>query len=299
MALVAHYDLELHQIDVKTIFLNGDLYENVYMTQPKGFGVEGKKLGCHLTKSIYGLKLASRQWYLKFDETIRKFGFKENEDDNCIYAKFKNEKCIFLVLYVVDILLVSSNVHLLLETKGFLSSHFDMKDLGEASYVLVIEIHRDRRNWVLGLLQKSYIEKVLKKFNMHKCNPTPAPIVNVIKFGKFQCPRNQYKINEMKAIPYASAVGSLMYTQVCTRPELGFVIGMLGRYQKNPSKPHWDGVKKVLRYLQGTKGLPLTYKKSDASHEIVGYSDSDFTGCLDTEKSISGYIFTLTNGAIS
>ena len=76
MALVAHYDLELHQMDVKTAFLNEDLEENVYMTQPKGFVVEGKEhMGCCLKKSIYGLKQASRQWYLKFDSTIRKFGF--------------------------------------------------------------------------------------------------------------------------------------------------------------------------------------------------------------------------------
>jgi hypothetical protein len=118
-------------------------------------------LRCHLIKHIYGLKQASRQWYLKFDETIRKFGFKENEEDNCIYAKFKNENFIFLILYVDDILLVSSDVHLLLEIKGFLSSHFDMKELGEAFYVLGIEIYRDRRNEVLGLSQKSYIEKVI------------------------------------------------------------------------------------------------------------------------------------------
>jgi len=112
MALVAHYDLELHQMDVKTAFLNGDLYENVYMSQPKGFVVEGKEnLGWRLKKSIYGLKQASRQWYLKFDE--RKFGFKENEEDNCIYAKFKNGKFIFLILYVDDILLASSDVNLL------------------------------------------------------------------------------------------------------------------------------------------------------------------------------------------
>jgi hypothetical protein len=90
-----------------------------------------------------------------------------------------------------------------------------------------------------------------------------------------------------------------MYAHVCTRPDLAFVTGMLGRYQKNPSKPHWDGVKKALRYLQGTKGLMLTYKKSDAPLKIVGYSDLDFTGCLDIEKFTSGYIFTLANGAIS
>jgi hypothetical protein len=102
MALVAHYDLELHQVGVKTAFLNGDLYEDVYMTQPKGFVVKGKEhLGCHLRKSIYGLKQASRQWNLKFDETITKFGFKANIEDNCVYAKFKNGgKFIFLILYV-------------------------------------------------------------------------------------------------------------------------------------------------------------------------------------------------------
>jgi hypothetical protein len=137
MALMAHYDLELHQMDVNTVFLNRDLYENVYMAQPKSFVVEGKEnLGCHLTKSIYELKQVYRQWYLKFDEIIRKIGFKENEEDNCIYAKFKNEKFIFLVLYVDDILLESSDAHLLLETKDFLFSHFDMNDLGEVSYVL-------------------------------------------------------------------------------------------------------------------------------------------------------------------
>jgi hypothetical protein len=86
-----------------------------------------------------------------------------------------------------------------------------MKYLGEASYVLGIKIHRDRKNGVLGLSQKTYLEKVLKKYNMHKSNATPAPIVKGDSFGKFQCPKNQYELDEMKAVPYASAVGSLQY----------------------------------------------------------------------------------------
>ena len=142
MALVAHHDLELHQMDVKMAFLNRDLYENFYMAEPKGFVMEGKEnLGCRLNKSIYGLKQASRQWYLKIDETIRKFGFKENEKDNGIYAKFKNGKFIFHILYVDEILLANNDVDLLLETKKFLSSKFDIKDLGEASFILGIKIH--------------------------------------------------------------------------------------------------------------------------------------------------------------
>jgi hypothetical protein len=106
MALVAHFDLELHQMDVKTTCLNGDLKEDVYMTQPERFVVEGKEhLACRLKKSIYGLKQASRQWYLKFDKIIRTFGCMENVVDNCIYVNFKGSRFTILVLYVDDILL--------------------------------------------------------------------------------------------------------------------------------------------------------------------------------------------------
>jgi hypothetical protein len=142
-------------------------------------------MGYRLKKSIYGLKQVSRELYLKFDETIKKLGFKENEEDNCIYAMFKNGKFIFLILYVDDILLTSSDVNLLLETKKFLSSNFDMKDLGEASFIKGIEIHRDRRKGVLGLSQKAYLEKLLKKFNMHQCKPSLVLIIKGGRFGNF------------------------------------------------------------------------------------------------------------------
>jgi hypothetical protein len=115
------------------------------MAQPEGFAVNGKEqMSCKLNKSIYGLKQVSRQWNLKFDQVIKKFGFRENDVDNCIYMKTKGGKFIILVLYVDAILLASSDKNMLHETKGFLSSNFDMKNLGEASYVLDIEIHRDR-----------------------------------------------------------------------------------------------------------------------------------------------------------
>jgi hypothetical protein len=102
----------------------------------------------------------------------------------------------------------------------------------------------------------------------------------------------------MKSVTYASAVRSLMYAQVCTHPDLAFVTGMLDKYQKNPGIDHWNGNKKDLRYIQDTKGLILMYKRLD-SLEIVGYSDSDFAGCLDTDRSRSNYVFKLAGGAIS
>jgi hypothetical protein len=134
---------------------------------------------------------------------------------------------------VDGILLASSDVSLLLEIKRFLSSNFDMKDLSEALFVLGIEIHQDKRKGVFGLSQKAYLEKNLKKFSLHACNPTLAPIVKGDKYGSFQSPRNQYEIDQMKSVPYASAIESLMYAQVCTRLNLAFVTGMLDRYQKN------------------------------------------------------------------
>jgi hypothetical protein len=144
--------------------------------------VEGKEhMGCKLNKSLYGLKQASRQWHIKFDEVIMSFSFSENKVDNCIDVKFKGKDFTILVLYVDDILLASSDKNMLYETKISLSSNFDMKDLGNASYVLGIEIHRDRTKCVLGLSQKSYIDRVLKRYNMHKCSTT---LVSVVKDGK-------------------------------------------------------------------------------------------------------------------
>jgi len=111
MALVAHYDLELNQMDVKTVFLNGDIEENVYMDQPMGFSVKGKEhMVCKLKKLIYGLKQAFCQWYLKFNDTIVSFEFKENTVDRCIYLKVSGSKVIFLILYVDDILLAINDL---------------------------------------------------------------------------------------------------------------------------------------------------------------------------------------------
>ncbi|RVX18724.1 Retrovirus-related Pol polyprotein from transposon TNT 1-94 [Vitis vinifera] len=295
----SHFDLELHQMDVKTAFLNGDLDEEVYMEQPTGFVEVGKEdLVCKLNKSIYGLKQASRQWYLKFDRIITQNGFKENTVDRCIYLRVSGSSYIFLVLYVDDILLASNDPDLLIETKHMLSTHFDMKDLGEASYVLGIKILRDRANGVLKLSQRAYIEKILKRFNMHNCKSTKAPIVKGHKFSKAQCPQNDDEREEMRTIPYSSVVGSLMYAQVCTRPDIAFVVGMLGRYLSNLGSQHWKAAKKVLRYLQGTKDLMLTYQRTSLL-DVVGFCDADFVGCIDDKKSTMGYIFMMAGGAVS
>ncbi|GMI64952.1 cysteine-rich RLK (RECEPTOR-like protein kinase) 8 [Hibiscus trionum] len=173
-----------------------------------------------------------------------------------------------------------------------------MKDMGDASYVIGIKIHRDRHKGVLGLSQETYINKVLERFQIKDCSGSVAPIVNGDTFNMNQCLKNKFEREQMKNIPYASAVGSLMYAQVCTRPGIAFVVGMLGRYQSNPGMDHWKAAKKVFRYLKGTKEYMLTYKRSDHL-EVIGYSDSDFAGCVDSRKSTSCYVFLFASGAIS
>ena len=187
MALVAHYDLELHQMDVKTVFLNGDNEETIYMVQLENFeSKQSKHPVCKLKKSIYGLKQASCQWYQKFDKVIISFGFKEKTVDQCIYQKISESKFILLVLYVNDILLANKNIGILHETKRFLSNNFEMKDLGNASFVLGIQIYRDYSRGILGLSQKTYIDKVLSRFGMKDCALGDTPIskgVNSICFN--------------------------------------------------------------------------------------------------------------------
>ena len=299
MALVAHFDMELHQMDVKTAFLNGDLNEEVYMMQPEGFVAnDSGKLVCRLKKSIYGLKQASRQWYLKFHSVVASYGFVENKVDQCIYCKVSGRKFIFLILYVDDILLASSDLGLLHETKRMLSNNFDMKDLGEASFVLGIEIHRNRSCRLLGLSQRAYVDHVLERFNMQLCKPGIAPVCKGDKLSLSQCPHSDIEKAQMKNVPYASALGSIMYAQVCTRPDIAFATGLLGRYQSNPGHDHWVAAKKVMRYLKRTKDYMLIYKHVQ-DLQLVGYSDSDFAGCQDEKKSTTGYIFKLAGGAVS
>ena len=125
-----------------------------------------------------------------------------------------------------------------------------MKDMSETSYVIGIKIHRNRFQGILGLSQESYINKILERFRMKDSLPSVSPAMKGDRFNLNQCLKNDLKREQMKNISYASTVGSLMYAQVCIRPDIAFAVGMLGRYQSNPGKNHWKAAKKVIRNLQ-------------------------------------------------
>ena len=170
-------------MDVKTTFLKGDLKEEIYMKQPEDFIVHDQESKvCKLDKSLYGLKLAPKQWHEKFDNLIMSKGFKVNESDKCIYYKTKNRLCTIICLYVDDMLIFGSNLHIINDVKSMLSADFDMKDLGKTDVILGIKITKTENG--IFLYQSHYIEKILKKYNYFNSKPTCTPYNSSVKLFK-------------------------------------------------------------------------------------------------------------------
>ena len=298
LAIVASMDLELHQMDVKTAFLNGHLEEEIYMQQPVGFVNEGQENKvCRLLKSIYGLKQSSRQWYIRFHNTIILNGFIMIDEYHCVYIKRSMDKFIIMSLYVDDIRIARDSKEYINEIKGWLSSNYEMKDMGEAVYILGVKISRDHSKKLLSLSQDSYINKILERFHMQHSKPIDTPIAKGEGLSRRMCPKTPQEEEYMRKVPYTSAVGSLMYAMMCKRPDICFAVGMVSRYQSNPGPVQWKAVKRILRYLKGTATYSLCYEGNDL--QLKGYTDADWGGDLDERKSTSGYIFLLNNGAIS
>ena len=299
LGLIAALNLECEQLDVKTAFLHGELEEEIYMEQPEGFQVKGKEnLVCRLKKSLYGLKQAPRQWYKKFDAFMLKHGFSRLEADHCVYIKrYDQEKYIMLLLYVDDMLIVGHDKNMISKLKKDLGSQFAMKDLGPAQQILGMRIIRDRKKKRLWLSQEKYIEKVLNRFNMKDAKSVSTPLAAHFKLSADLCPCDDKEKEEMSKIPYASAVGSLMYAMVCTRPDIAHSVGVVSRFLANPGKKHWEAVKWILRYLKGTGHHCLCFGNNEIMLE--GFADADMDGVVNTRKSTTGYVYTFVGVAVS
>lgn len=298
IAIVAYYDYEIWQMDVKTAFLNGHLSEDVYMVQPEGF-VNRKypKKVCKLQRSIYGLKQASRSWNLRFDEKIKECGFTQNQDEPCVYIRASRSTVVFLILYVNDILLIGNDIPTLQDVKTWLGKCFAIKDLGEAAYILGIRIDRDRPKRLIGLSQSTYIDKILKRFRMQDSKRGALPMQHGISLSKSQCPTTLDEVKRMSGIRYASAIGSIMYAMLCTRPDVAYALSMTSRYQHNPGECHWTAVKNILKYLRRIKDMFLVYGGLDEELSVKCYTDASFQTDRDDSRSQSGY--AVNRGAIA
>ncbi|KAL8134002.1 hypothetical protein AgCh_009177 [Apium graveolens] len=236
LAIAAYYDYEIWQMDVKTAFLIGSLEEDVYMIQPEGF-VDPK-----FSKMVF-----------------KELGFIQNEDEPCVYKKVSGSHVAFLVLYVDDILLIGNDIPSLQVVKTWLGNSFSMKDLGDATYILGIKIYRDRSRKLISLSQSTYIDKVLHHFGMQEEKIGYVSISHGILISKDNCPKSLDDKGRMSKVPYASAIESVMYAMICTRPDVSYALIMLRRYQSNPGEGHWTSIKNILKYLKRTKDSFLVY----------------------------------------
>lgn len=289
IALASIHNLVIHQMDVKTTFLNGDLEEEIYMDQPEGCVAPDKEKKVYkLVKSLYGLKQAPKQWHNKFDHVLVTNGYSINDADKCIYNKYEDNTCVVIYLYVDDMLIFGTSLEVVCETKRFLGSKFDMKDLGETKVILGIKITRTPNG--LKLSQEHYVEKILRKFEHFDCKPASTSYDPSSQLKK----NREYSVAQ---IEYAQIIGSLMYLMNHTRPDIAYVVSRLSRYTQSPNQDHWTVVRKVLKYLRGTINYGLCF--SGFPNVLEGFSDANWILDSDEMESTSGYVFILCGSAVS
>jgi hypothetical protein len=298
LALGAALDLEIHQMDVQTAFLNGELEEDIYMSQPHGFEEKDfEHLVCKLKKSLYGLKQSPRAWYQRIDSFFTKEGFTRSEADHSLYIKQTSEYLLIVLIYVDDLIILASLLEKLAWLKAKLNAEFKMSDLGELMYCLGVEFKRDRKARTITMSQKKYIKEVLKRFNMEECKPIGTPLDVNAKLLKLSVEEFEALASEMEGVPYKSGVGSLMYAMVATRADLAFAVSMVSQFMSRAGPTHWSAVKRIMRYLQSTMDYKLCLGGKDIT--LRGYCDADWAGDANERRSTTGYVFYVGDGAIS
>ena len=299
LAFANAHDLEVHHMDVTTAFLNGELDCCVYMEQPEGY-VDAKHpdFVCKLKRPLYGLKQSGRCWNATLDKFMKSRDFKQSSADECVYIKTvrKDDNHISFVImgvYVDDIIPVSNDTHLMLKEKKAICERFDMTDNGEISYCLGLSIIRDRANKIITISQGNYVENLLTRFGMENSRPVSTPLEPGVKYYKSDDNDVLFDVST-----YQRAISSLNYAALCTRPDISAAVGVLSQFMSKPNETHWSGVKRILRYLRGTSTYGLMYDGSGGT-KLVGFSDADWAGDINTRRSTSGYAFQLGNSTIT
>ncbi|KMQ85397.1 retrovirus-related pol polyprotein from transposon tnt 1-94 [Lasius niger] len=298
-ALAVKYDLRMHQMDVVTAYLHGDLDEEIYARPPKELLDPGQQEKVwKLNKAIYGLKQSGRSWNRKLDRTLKELQLNPSKADPCIYFRRQKGK-ILLGVYVDDIILLANDDQLLRDTKRKLAEKFKMKDLGEVRNLLGLRVTRDKQQGKIWLDQQAYIEEILKRFNMKGCKLVLTSADPNQKLSKEQNSTTNTEAIEIKgSVPYKEAVGCFIHASQGTRPDISYAVNMVSRFSNNPEKAYWVAVKRICRYLKGTSKLKLEFSK-EGNSTIHDYGDADWANESIDRRSITGSLFKLQGGPIS
>jgi len=290
LAIAAARKLMLRQFDIKTAFLYGDLEEDIYMKQPKGYE-DGTQLVCKLQRSLYGLKQAPRCWNKKFKNMLRNFDLKETKADPCVFVSNKNNQLLTVAIFVDDGLIAATNNELVDTMVNYLKDNFETKE-GELDHFLGIEIDQ-RPDGSIFIHQSSYCKRILERFNMEEAN-----VLHIPADPQHSLDPNLSGSLEAGEVPYRESVGSLLYLSQITRPDITFAVNLVSRYLEKPLTIHWNAVKRIFKYLKGTFNYGLIYDSS-VTPKLRGYSDADYAGDTITRRSTSGFIFMVGDGIVA
>ena len=291
IALVALKGWQVHHMDVKSVFLNGDLREEVYVQLPPRFVVkDGSGKVLKLKKALYGLHQAPRAWNARLDSELVKLGFVRNPLEHAVYRRLGKDGLLLVGVYVDDLVITGSSNTSIESFKKEMMSSFSMSDLGLLSYYLGIQV--DQQVGKTTLCQSSYTLRILEQAGMSGCNPCHVPMENRLKLSKND------KSPPVDKTKYRSIIGSLRYL-VNTQPNIAYAVGIVSRYMEEPRGSHWAAVKQILRYLAGTIHYGVVYKRLGTADSLVGYSDSDLAGDVDDRKSTSGSVFLLGTSLVT
>ena len=290
LAIAAREDLEVHQMDVITAYLAGELEEEIYMELPAGLPNSQGKV-CRLQKGLYGLKQSARIWNQRIGERLKQSGMLVTSSDHSVWVN--QDYSLILALYVDDIVLFARDEQEIRWIKGILNKSFKMKDLGPISTVLGMRVQRDRARRMLWVDQSHYISDILKEFQYEECKSlrTPADGYEYLR------PVGAEDVFFTDMVRYQRALGELNWLVRGTRMDLAFVVHKLSQHCHQPCVRHWRGVQQVFRYLKSSQGLTISYGQGD--QQLLGYSDADFASDTTDRKSTMGYVFILNGAAIT
>ncbi|GJU09700.1 retrovirus-related pol polyprotein from transposon TNT 1-94 [Tanacetum coccineum] len=279
VANAANKNMTIFQMDVKTAFLNGELKEEVYVSQPEGFVDQDNPSHVYkLKKALYGLKQAPRAWYDMLSSFLISQHFSKGAVDPTLFTRKAGNDLLLVQIYVDDIIFASTNTALCNEFANLMTTKFKMSMMGQMSFFLGLQISQSPRGIFLN--QSKYASEIIKKYGLLTSDSVDTPMVEKNKLDE------DLQGTPVDATLYRGMIGSLMYL-TSSRPDLIYAVCLCARYQAKPTEKHLNAVKRIFRYLKGTINMGIWYSK-DTDMSLTAYADADYAGCQDTRRSTSG-----------
>ena len=311
LAISAKLQLDVQQMDVETAFLNAPLAEEVYIRIPDGVTVA---TGCNcirLNKALYGLKQSPREWYDNINSFLQSLNFKRLQSEHCLYIYTQQDEICLISLYVDDLIIAGTDTRVTTRVKECLKRRYSMKDLGNVDEILGCRVHVNHTLGIVTMDQTKYTSNILSKFlepteQTWLDTPADSSIILTQDLG----PLTEEETISMRTVPYREVIGCLLWLSLGTRPDITYAVSQVAKFSANPGQVHWKAVKRILRYLHGTRNMGLIFRNlSPTSQHIfphsitslipVGFVDADYARDISTRRSCTGFVFFLAEAPIS